>query len=98
MAVITAHLSVGELEARYKTAGDPIAKSHFHALWLVASGYEVAEVAELLSFSARWVSELVRRYNAGGYHELKWRTARKVLGLRNNFCSCLAQINLKSTP
>jgi transposase len=70
MAAITAHLSVGELEARYKTAGDPIAKSHFHALWLVASGYEVAEVAELLSFSARWVSELVRRYNAGGPERL----------------------------
>jgi hypothetical protein len=29
---IKSHLSTGELEARYEGAGDPIAKSHFHAL------------------------------------------------------------------
>ena len=48
--------------------GRPIrsAKSHFHALWLLSSGYEVEEVAELLSFSTRWVRALVKRYNEGG--------------------------------
>lgn len=66
MTTINAHLSSVELEERYKTAPDPIAKSHFHAVWLLASGYEVGEVAELLSFSMRWVRELARRYNEGG--------------------------------
>jgi hypothetical protein len=28
-------LSGAELEARYKTAVDPIGKGHFHALWLL---------------------------------------------------------------
>ena len=60
------HLSSFELEARYETAADPVAKSHFHALWLLSSGYEVDEVAELLSFSTRWVRALNKRYNDGG--------------------------------
>jgi transposase len=42
------------------------ANSHFHALWLLSKGYDLDEVAELLSFSTRWVYQLVRRYNAGG--------------------------------
>jgi hypothetical protein len=54
------------LEWRYETAADPISKSHFHGLWLLSKGLEIEEVAELLSFSTRWVYELVRRYNEGG--------------------------------
>ncbi len=66
MATIKPHLSVEELEARYETASDPIAKSHFHAIWLLAAGRETHEVAELLSFSTRWVNALLKRYNEGG--------------------------------
>ena len=55
MTTIKAHLLSCELEARYKGAADTIAKSHFHALWLLSLGYEVDEIAELLSFSPRWV-------------------------------------------
>jgi hypothetical protein len=66
MTTIKAYLSSAELEARYKTAVDPIGKSHFHALWLLSCGYEVDEVAELLSFSPRWVRALLKRYNECG--------------------------------
>jgi transposase len=66
MTTIKSYLSSVELEARYKTAADPVAKSHFHTVWLLSLGYESEEVAELLSFSSRWVRELLRRYNAGG--------------------------------
>ncbi|MPZ57577.1 MAG: helix-turn-helix domain-containing protein, partial [Rhizobiales bacterium] len=66
MTTIRAHLSSVELEARYEAAAEPVAKSHFHALWLLSSGYEADEVAELLSFSTRWVRALIKRYNAGG--------------------------------
>lgn len=66
MAAIKSHLSTAELEGRYETAADPISKSHFHGLWLLSKGLEIEEVAELLSFSTRWVYELVRRYNEGG--------------------------------
>lgn len=66
MTSIKGQLSSFELEARYEAAADPVAKSHFHALWLRSSGYEVEEVAELLSFSTRWVRALIKRYNEGG--------------------------------
>ena len=66
MTTIVGHLSNNELEARYEAAADAVAKSHFHALWLLSCGYEVEEVAEILSFSPRWVRALLKRYNEGG--------------------------------
>jgi transposase len=66
MTTIKGHVSSAELEARYKAAAEPVAKSHFHALWLLSCGYEAEEVAELLSFSPRWVRALSKRYNEGG--------------------------------
>jgi transposase len=66
MIVVKQHLSSAELEHRYETAAEPIAKSHFHALWLLSRGYDFEDVADLLSFSTRWVRILVDRYNEGG--------------------------------
>ncbi|MGO9487279.1 MAG: helix-turn-helix domain-containing protein [Rhodomicrobium sp.] len=66
MTAIASHLSTAELEARYKTAADPAAKSHFHAVWLLSLNYTAEEVAEFLSFSVRWVRLLVKRYNEHG--------------------------------
>jgi len=39
MTAIASHLSAAELEARYKAAADPTAKSHFHAVWLLSLDY-----------------------------------------------------------
>jgi transposase len=66
MTALTSHLSAAELEARYETASDPVSKSHFHAIWLLSSGYAIAEVAAILSFSVRWVRLLRKRYNEHG--------------------------------
>ena len=66
MTTIKPHLSAAELEGRYKASAEPIAKSHFHALWLLSRGHEIDEVAELLSFSTRWVRILIKRYNECG--------------------------------
>jgi transposase len=66
MTAIASHLSAAELEARYETASTPIAKSHFHAIWLLSLNYGIEEVAAILSFSTRWVRLLVKRYNEHG--------------------------------
>jgi len=66
MTSLVPHLSSAELESEYEAAGDPVTKSHFHALWLVSEGYAAVEVARLLSFSARWVHTLIGRYNERG--------------------------------
>ena len=66
MTAIASHLSAAELETRYETAADPVSKSHLHAIWLLSSGYTITEVAAILSFSARWVRLLRKRYNEHG--------------------------------
>ena len=66
MTAVQSHLSTAELEHRYKTASEAIAKSHFHALWLLTRGYSIDQVAGLLSFSTRWVRILIDRNNEGG--------------------------------
>jgi transposase len=38
--------------------------------WVLSCGYEVEEVAEILSFSLRWVRALLKRYNEGGAEAL----------------------------
>ena len=70
MTAVKSHLSSAELEHRYKTASEAIAKSHFHALWLLTRGYSIDQVAGLLSFSTRWVRILIKRYNEGGPERL----------------------------
>ena len=66
MTAIASHLSAAELEVRYETAADPVAKSHFHAIWLLCLGYTASEAAAILSFSVRWVRLLLKRYNEQG--------------------------------
>ena len=63
---IAPHLTVAELEQRYRQAGDPVARSPWQILWLLASGLPTAEVARVTSYSVRWVQEIARRYRAAG--------------------------------
>ncbi len=66
MARIVEHLSVGHLEARYRAARDAIEARHTQAIWLLAQGRAVLDVAGVLAFTPRWVEELAARYNAHG--------------------------------
>jgi transposase len=59
------HLSVAELEQRYRQAGDPVARSQWQMLWLLAGGMATAEVARVTGYTVRWVQEIARRYRAG---------------------------------
>lgn len=59
------HLSAEDLHRRYRTAEDPVARSQWHILWLLATGRPTAEVAATTGYSVRWVQEVARRYRAG---------------------------------
>ncbi len=76
MARIVGHLSVAELEARYRAARDVTEARHFQAIWLLAQGRTFLEVAEVLAFVPRWVEELAQRYNAFGPEALGDRRRR----------------------
>jgi transposase len=60
------HLTMEELGTRYRRARDPVERSHAQIVWLIARGHSAKEAAEITGYSARWVSEVVRRYNEGG--------------------------------
>ena len=66
MTRIVEHLSVEELERRYRTAQDATEVRHTQAIWLLAQGRAVLDVAGVLAFAPRWVEQLAARYNAHG--------------------------------
>ena len=66
MTRIIEHLSAAELEQRYRTAQDATEARHTQAIWLLAQGRSVLDVAGVLAFAPRWVEKLAARYNEHG--------------------------------
>ena len=66
MATIAGHLSIEELDGRYRGASAAVEGRHYQAIWLLARGRTFVEVADVLGFVPRWVEELAQRYNAQG--------------------------------
>jgi len=66
MAHVGDHLSIEELEQRYRACEDVCAARHYHAIWLLAQGHTIVEVSALTSFVPRWIEQLQARYNALG--------------------------------
>jgi len=63
---IRADTGVEELERRYRAAGDPVARSQWQIVWLLAHGERSERVAAVTGYSLTWVRTLARRYNADG--------------------------------
>lgn len=63
--VIAPHLPIDELQRRYRTAEDPVARSQWQILWLLAQGLPTAQVAQVTGYGVRWIQEIARRYRAG---------------------------------
>ncbi len=53
MAHVTDHLSIEELEHRYRACEDACSARHYQTIWLLAQGHTVSEVAALTSFVPR---------------------------------------------
>jgi len=63
---VEAHLSPDELAHLYRKAVDPVERSHFHIIWLLAQGKRVSEVALVTGYCLNWIRILARRYNQEG--------------------------------
>ena len=50
---IAPHLSLDELENRYRQAKDPGKRSHYQIIWLLASGRPTEQVAAITSYSLK---------------------------------------------
>lgn len=70
MATIAAHLGVDALRERYVSSSNAREARHFHAIWLLAKGHTLGDVAEMTSFGQRWIEQLAARYNAEGPESL----------------------------
>ena len=60
------HLTVEELERRYRQETDGRARTHWQMLWLLAQGKTTQEVADVTGYTVEWIRELVHRYNQQG--------------------------------
>lgn len=63
---LEAHLPIEELERRYRKARDPVERSHYQIVWLLAGGKPTEEVVEATGYSPGWVRRIARRYNEHG--------------------------------
>jgi transposase len=54
------------LKTRYRTAKDPVVRSHWQVIWLLAQGWASAQVAAITGYTTNWVRTLARRYNQQG--------------------------------
>lgn len=66
MARVATHLRVSELKRHTRAAKEATAARHYQAIWLLAKGHTVPEVAAMTSFGTRWLEQLLSRYNARG--------------------------------
>ena len=65
------HLTTDELEGNYRSTKDPVERSRWHFLWLLARGLTATLVASITGYSAYWIGRIARRYNEHGPHGVK---------------------------
>src|SRR5581483_383682 len=63
---IQTELTTEELHACYRSATDPVERTHWHILWLMKEGHTPNEIASVLGYTARWIRTIVQRFNQQG--------------------------------
>lgn len=63
---LTPHLALDQLEQRYRQANDPVARSQWQIIWLLAQGQSTKQVIQNTGYSETWICTIVQRYNAHG--------------------------------
>jgi transposase len=67
------HLTIDELNERYRSTKDPVERSRWHFLWLLARGLTATVIASITGYSAYWIRRIARRYNERGHEGVKDR-------------------------
>lgn len=65
------HLSLLEVEQRYRQEQDATFNKHWQIIRLMLKGQKALQVAESLGFTSGWVREIIRRYNGQGADGLR---------------------------
>src|SRR5450432_11462 len=80
---LATHLSVEDLEQRYRAAHEPHERTWWQILWLLARGQTATAIAESTGYTRYWIGQIAKRYNAEGpdgmvnrQHTTSWRAPR----------------------
>ncbi|HET8908933.1 MAG TPA: winged helix-turn-helix domain-containing protein [Ktedonobacterales bacterium] len=63
---LATHLSVEDLERRYRAAHEPHERSWWQILWLLAKGQTATAIAESTGYTRAWIGQIAKRYNVEG--------------------------------
>jgi len=64
--VIEPHLSVEELQSHYRRVTDPIERTRYQIIWLLAKGLVTEEVVSVTGYHPDRIRRIARRYNQSG--------------------------------
>jgi hypothetical protein len=73
---LKSHLTSDELYTRYRQAREPVERSHWHFLWLLAQGFAAIAIARATGYTAYWIGQIARRYNRDGPDGMRDRRQR----------------------
>ena len=74
------HLTDDELQSAIGAPSDPVERSHWHFLWLLAGGMTATAVAAVTGYSAYWIGQIAQRYNIDGPDGVRDRRHRECAG------------------
>jgi Homeodomain-like domain len=60
------HLSLEEIEQQDCKAKDPVARSHWQIIWLLAQGKSFKQIVEYIGYGLSWIRTIAHRYNEEG--------------------------------
>ena len=60
------HLSIDELEHRYRTAKEPNERIWWQILWLLVQRRTATELSAVIGYRAYWIGQIAKRYNEHG--------------------------------
>src|SRR6266851_2651304 len=63
---LATHLSVDDLEQRYRAAHEPHERSWWQMLWLLARGQTALAIADSTGYTSAWIGQIAKRYNEQG--------------------------------
>jgi uncharacterized lipoprotein YddW (UPF0748 family) len=75
------------LESLYRKATDPVLRTHLLMVWRISLGDSIPEVAQIVGYSQKWVTEIARRYNSDGVEKDLVIVATPTPALRRGRCA-----------
>jgi transposase len=87
-------LTERELHERYRHTRDPVERSRWQFLWLLAHGLTATAIARVTGYSAYWIGQIAGRYNAAGPDGV--RDLRRRTQARHTLLSTEQQVALRA--